>query len=52
MWEELDSSVTFELRQRKGTTMLYVVKISEDGKRVLTRASDGTYGAHVAKPVT
>src|SRR5712691_10319124 len=41
MWEELDASVSFELRQRKGTTMLYVIEISEDGKTVLTRASDG-----------
>src|SRR6266404_3427044 len=43
MWDELNDSVLVELRQRKGTKMLYVVEVSEDGKTVHTRASDGTY---------
>jgi hypothetical protein len=51
MWDELRDSVTFELRQRKGTKMLYVVEVSEDGETVLTRASDGMYGARVGKPI-
>jgi uncharacterized membrane-anchored protein YhcB (DUF1043 family) len=51
MWDELSDSVALELRQRKGTKMLYVVEVSEDGKTVLTRASDGTYGAQMGKPI-
>jgi hypothetical protein len=51
MWDELRDSVRVELRQRKGTTMLYVVEVSEDGQTVRTRASDGTYGAQMGRPV-
>jgi hypothetical protein len=50
LWDELSESVTFELRQRKGTRMLCVVEVAEDGERVRVRASDGTYSVQAARP--
>ena|SRR5579871_2149411 len=43
LMDDLDSSSVFEFRQRKGTQMLYVVDVSEDGRIVHIRASDGSY---------
>lgn len=41
MYADLDASAVFELRQRNGTRMLYVVEVSEDGKTVTARARLG-----------
>jgi hypothetical protein len=45
MWADLDASVSFELHQPRGTTVLYVVEASEDGDTVMYRSSDGRHGA-------
>ena len=50
MWADLASMATFELRQPKGTQMLYVVDVSDDGKTVRFRSSDGSYGVTVGRP--
>jgi hypothetical protein len=52
MWEDLDASAQFELMQRKGTTVLYVIEVSDDGKSVTYTTSDGRRGAMVGQPVT
>jgi hypothetical protein len=51
MWADLDASASFELHQRKGTTVLYVVAVSEDGETVTFRSSDGRYGATVGQQI-
>ena len=52
MWAELDASASFELHQQKGTTVLYVVEVSEDGTSVSYRSSDGRQGAMVGQRVS
>jgi hypothetical protein len=49
-WKELAESVTVELRQRKGTKMLYVIEVDDEGNVVRIRASDGSHGAQAVRP--
>jgi len=49
--EERRDRVSFELTQRKGTRVLYVIEVSEDGKTVVIRTSDGSTGAHHGRPM-
>lgn len=44
-------SVMFDLIQRKGTTVLYVIEVSDDGKTVNVKSSDGSNGWHRGRPV-
>jgi hypothetical protein len=39
MWHEHDASLTFDLIQRKGTRLLYLIEISEDESKVSVRKS-------------
>jgi len=41
----------FDLIQRKGTTVLYVIEVSDDGKTVNVKSSDGSNGWHSGRPV-
>jgi hypothetical protein len=49
--DELRQSVAFQLRQERGTRMLYVVEVSEDGAKVRTYASDGSSGVQAGERV-
>jgi hypothetical protein len=51
MWADLDASVSFALHQRKRTTVLYVIEVSEDGETVSYRSSDGRHGATVGQRI-
>jgi hypothetical protein len=51
MHAEHAASVMFDLIQRKGTTVLYVVQVSEDGKKVNVTSSNGSNGWQVGRPV-
>src|SRR5579859_4953135 len=50
MWADLDATAMFELRQEKGTRMLHVVEVSQDGDKVTYRASDGSHGVTTGSP--
>lgn len=49
--QERRDTVSFELIQRKGTTVLYVIEVSEDGKKVIKRSSDVSVGVQMGRPV-
>lgn len=51
MWADLNASASFELIQPKGTKVLYVIEVSEDGEAVSYRTSDGRRGATQGKAI-